>query len=88
MFDYIEQLRKKPIMARRRLAILLAVGLTAVIIVIWVSTLDFGGTGAQDTQTVSTDLAPFEEIKTSLSVFYDSVKTMAEGLFSQAATST
>ena len=81
MFNYLEQLRKKPISYRRRVAVLLAAAVTALILLVWLTTLNFGSEDSVDSKSLASDLKPFEEIKTSVVNFYDSVKGATQNLF-------
>lgn len=88
MFDFLEQLRRKPLAYRKRLAVFGATALTAVVVVVWLSTWSgFDSGAAIDSKAASEQLKPLEEIKNSIGTFYDSIKTMSAGIFNPSATS-
>jgi len=87
MFDFLEQLRRKPLAYRKRLAVFGATALTAVIVIVWLSTWSLDTGMAIDSKVASEQLKPLEEIKNSIGDFYDSVKTMSAGIFNPSATS-
>ncbi len=82
MFDFLEQLREKPLYYRKRVALLATTALTGLIFLVWVSTLDFtSNMTAIDGAAVENDLKPIDEIKTNIGSFYDSVKGLSAGLY-------
>ena len=88
MFDYLEQLRKKPVAYRRRVVALTTTALTALIVIVWFSTLSFRVNAVVDPKTLDNELKPFQEIKANIGNFYDSVVEVGTNLFSPSATST
>lgn len=88
MFEYLEQLRQKPIYYRKRVATITTVAITVVIVLIWLSTLNFGTAEKIDSQNVAEALKPLQQIKASVVDFYSSVKEMSSALFEAATTST
>ena len=87
MFDFLEQLRRKPLAYRKRLAVFGATALTAVIVIVWLSTWSLDTGMAIDSKVASEQLKPLEEIKNSIGDFYHSVKTISAGIFNPSATS-
>jgi hypothetical protein len=87
LFNYLENLRKKPIAYRKRVAVFGAAILSGLIFLIWLSTFNAGMANIADPKTVSEDLKPFEEIKSNIVSFYNSVKEASGNLFGSSASS-
>ena len=86
MFNYLEQLRKKSLYYRKRLAVITAAIVTGLIVLIWLSTLNFGtGESVVDEKAVAEELKPLKQIKESVVDFYSSVKEMGSELFGVAS---
>ena len=88
MLDYLEQLRNKPLSYRKRVVVFVATAATAVIVIVWLSTINFDASDAVDPKKLSEDLKPFEEVKENIGSFYDAVKGISQNIFSGIATST
>lgn len=88
MLEYLEQLRKKPLSYRKRIVVFTATAATAVIVIVWLSTLNFSPSDSIDSEKLSEDLKPFEEIKENIGNFYASVKDISKNIFGGIATST
>ncbi len=89
MFDYLEQLRKKPVAYRRRVVAFSSISLTALIVLVWLSTISFRADQISDSKVVKDELKPFQEIKDSIGAFYTSLTEAGTRLFSPSnATST
>jgi hypothetical protein len=80
-FDYLEQLRKKPVAYRKRVAFFGSVALTVLIFMIWLSTWSAGTVPPADSKDFWGDLKPIEEIKNSTVSFYSSVVKAGSDLF-------
>ncbi|GEM_PF-1984939 len=88
MLNYLEQLRKKPLHYRKRVAVITAAVIMGVIVLIWLSTLNFGdGESVIDSKAVAEELKPLEQIKESFGIFYASIKEMSSEFFSVGTSS-
>ena len=87
MFNYLEKLRRKPLSVRKRVAIYVASSITAVIVIVWLSTFNLGGEKIVNSDSLEKDLKPFQEIKASISVFFDSLKEIGKSVIGVASTS-
>ncbi len=82
MFDFIENLRHKPLAYRKRVLLLVTTVITGLIILIWLSTLNFNSSiGDMDGTVIEEQLKPIGEIKKSAVSFFDSVKKMSADIF-------
>ncbi len=86
MFDYLENLRKKPIHYRKRVAFLTATIITAIIVGVWISTQNFAMSEEVDSKALSDDFKPIEEIKNNVASFIETVKKMGADIFGSATT--
>lgn len=88
MLDYLEQLRKKPLYYRKRVAALTTTVITAVIIVVWFSTFNFERVeNVLDSKAMAEELKPLQHIKASVADFYSSVQQMGAMFFESATSS-
>jgi hypothetical protein len=87
MFNYIEQLRKKPIAYRKRVLLLTTSILTGLVVLIWLSTfsLNLGSTDV-DSAVIKDQLKPIDAIKTNAASFFDTIKSMSVSIFGTDAT--
>ena len=89
ILDLIEKLREKPVAYRKRVVFFVASVLTGLIVVVWLSTLDYRFDASENnTATIEKQLRPFEEIKTTIGSFYTSIKQISSEFFGGAGTST
>ncbi|MDO8482464.1 MAG: hypothetical protein Q7S86_01435 [bacterium] len=88
ILDYLEQLRKKPLYYRKRVAVLIASAITVVILIIWYSTLSFDTVkDVANSKTMAEELKPIQQIKASVVDFYSTVKEMSSGFFNTSTSS-
>ena len=73
--NYLENLRAKPEPVRRRIAAIVSIALTALVVGIWLINLSVGGTvSAAPTPTSLSLFDHFERVRTGLSVVGTSVR--------------
>lgn len=87
MFNYLEQLRKKPLAFRKRVLLVTTCTLTGIIALVWISTFNVRlDTSETDIAVIENQLKPIEEIKTNIGGLIDAIKTMSAGVFGSGAT--
>ncbi|MES2087485.1 MAG: hypothetical protein V4467_00675 [Patescibacteria group bacterium] len=85
MFDYIEQLRKKPLAYRKRFLLIVTTSITGLIFLIWVSTFNFSFD--QPVQSLEEEQSgPISEIASNISSFFTVIKKLGSEMFAGDAT--
>lgn len=88
MLEYLEQLRKKPLSYRKRFLALTTTGITAVIVILWISTFGVGFGESVSPKLTEDNLKPIEELKTGMSSFFAAVKDVSENVLGGFAATT
>ncbi|MBI2475980.1 MAG: hypothetical protein HYV67_01945 [Candidatus Taylorbacteria bacterium] len=82
MFNYLEQLRKKPLAYRKRVLLFTTAVITGVIFIVWLSTFDLNlKVSDADSAALAKQLRPIDEVKTNIVSFIDSVKKISADIF-------
>ena len=82
MLEYLEQLRRKPLHYRKRVAVVATSFITGVILLIWFTTFNFGaGENALDSKSLAEELKPIQQIKESASAVFSTLKQTGYQLF-------
>src|SRR3989338_20762 len=88
MLDYLEQLRKKPLYYRKRVAVVGSTAISVIILLIWLSTFNFGMmANIIDSKAIAKELKPLQPIKARVADFFTSVKEMSSAFFEVATSS-
>lgn len=70
-FDVIEKLHKKPESTRRKIGLAIALGLTLIIVVLWIPTIDTRVETQENTVLQNTDLTPFHSVGEAFGTIFD-----------------
>lgn len=94
VFDYIQKIHKKPEEYRRRVALLVAVVITSVVVGIWILTIPTQfGRDRKNTKQMETQSSPFAILKDTLSgsftdISFDNNTTLTDPVIFEVSTNT